>query len=125
LELYSRESGFGKLFYIVNSRLRRVISIPYPTVECYLRAATAVCGDLADFIRLVWEGLNFEFPETPRREVLLFRGVELPESALESYHEIVGGFFAWSTFASFMEKRERGSFTKRREDGEEYGGAWR
>jgi hypothetical protein len=60
--------------------------------------------------------LNFEFPETPRREVVIFRGVELSEAALESYREIVGGFFTWSMFASFTEKRE---------EAEEDGRAWR
>jgi alpha-ketoglutarate-dependent taurine dioxygenase len=60
--------------------------------------------------------LNFEFPETPRRDVVVFRGVELSEAALESYREIVGRFFAWSTFSSFTEKHE---------EAEEYGRAWR
>jgi ankyrin repeat protein len=81
-----------------------------------LRAATESCRDLADFIRLVWEGLNFEFPETPRREVLMFRGVELSEAALESYRDSVGKLIAWSMFSSFTEKRE---------EAEEYGRAWR
>jgi hypothetical protein len=42
-ELYSRESGFGRLLYIVNSRLRKVSSIPYPSRDCYLRAVTESC----------------------------------------------------------------------------------
>jgi hypothetical protein len=81
-----------------------------------MKAVTESCGDLADFVRLMWEGLNFEFRETPRGEVVLFRGVELSEAALESYRENVGGFFAWSVFSSFTEKRE---------EAEEYGRAWR
>jgi ankyrin repeat protein len=60
--------------------------------------------------------LNFEFPETPRGEVVIFRGVELSEAALESYREIVGRFFTWSMFASFTENRE---------EADEYGRAWR
>jgi hypothetical protein len=114
--MYLRESGFGRLLYIVNSRLRRVRSIPYPSKDCDLRAVTESCGDLADFGRLVWEGLSFEVRETPRGEVLLFRGVELPEAALESYRESVGKLIAWSMFSSFTEKRD---------EAEEYGRAWR
>jgi predicted LPLAT superfamily acyltransferase len=64
----------------------------------------------------VWEGLNFVFPETPRGEVLIFRGVELSEAALESYRKSVGHLFAWPMFTSFTEKRE---------EAEEYGRAWR
>jgi hypothetical protein len=63
----------------------------------------------------MWEGLNFEFRET-RGEVVIFRGVELPESALESYRGSVGKLIAWSMFSSFTEKRE---------EAEEYGRAWR
>jgi alpha-D-ribose 1-methylphosphonate 5-triphosphate synthase subunit PhnH len=74
------------------------------------------CGDLADFVRLVWEGLNFEFPETPRGEVVIFRGVELPESALESYRDSVGQLITWSMFSSFTEDREVA---------EEHGRSWR
>jgi hypothetical protein len=116
LELYSQESGIGKFFYTVNSRLGRVKSVENPTPDCFVRAVTESCGDLADFGPLVWEGLNFEFSETPKREVVLFRGVELSEAALESYREIVGKFFTWSMFASFTENRE---------EAEEYGRAWR
>jgi hypothetical protein len=43
VELYSRESGFGRLLYIVNSRLRKVRSIPYPSRDCYLRAVAESC----------------------------------------------------------------------------------
>jgi ankyrin repeat protein len=64
----------------------------------------------------VWEGLNFEFPETPRGEVVLYRGVELSESALESYRSNIGHLFTWSLFASFTEHREVA---------EEYGMTWR
>jgi hypothetical protein len=113
---YSQESGIGKLFYIINSRLRTVKSVRDPTRDCYLRAVTESCGDLADFVRLMWEGLNFEFRETPRREVVMFRGVEVSEAALESHRDIIGGFFSWSMFASFTEKRDVA---------EEYAGAWR
>jgi hypothetical protein len=60
--------------------------------------------------------LNFVFPETPRGEVVIYRGVELLESALESYRDNVGRLIAWSMFASF---------THRREEAEEYGRAWR
>jgi ankyrin repeat protein len=116
LELYSRESGIGKLFYIVNSRLRTVKSIGKPIQSEFERAVTESCGDLSDFVRLVWEGLNFEFPETPRGEVVLYRGVELSESALESYRDSVGYLFAWSMFASFTEHREVA---------EGFGRAWR
>jgi hypothetical protein len=42
----------------------------------------------------MWEGLDFTHM-TPRREVLIFRGVELPELALESYRENVGALFTW------------------------------
>jgi hypothetical protein len=115
LELYSRESGIGKLLYIVNSRLRKVRSIPYPTQDCYLRAVTESCGDLADLVRLVWEGLNFEFRET-MGEVVLYRGVELGEAALTSYRDSVGKVICWSIFSSFTDKRE---------EAEEYGRAWR
>jgi ankyrin repeat protein len=114
--MYSQESGIGEFFYIVNSRLRMVKSIEHPTPECFVRAVTESCGDLADFVRLVREGLNFEFRETQRREVVIFRGVEHSEAALESYREIVGKFFKWSMFSSFTEKRE---------EAEEYGRAWR
>jgi hypothetical protein len=79
LKLYLQNSGVGRLFYIVNSRLRKVRSIRNPVRDCYLRAITESCGDLAGFIRLVWEGLNFVFRETPRREVVIFRGIELSE----------------------------------------------
>jgi hypothetical protein len=106
LELYSRESGIGKLFYIVNSRLLTVKSIRSLTRAEFQRAATDSCEDLADFVRLVWEGLNFEFPEAPRGEVVLYRGVELSGSALESYRGSVGHLFTWSLFASFTESRE-------------------
>jgi hypothetical protein len=116
LELYQRESGCGKLFYIVNSRLRQVRSIQNPTRAEFVRAVTESCGDQADFIRLVWEGLNFEFPETPRRERVIYRGVELWEATLESYRDGVGKLFTWSMFASFTEKRE---------EAEGYGRAWR
>jgi hypothetical protein len=54
----------------------------------------------------VWEGLNFEFPATPRGEVVIYRGVEVSEAALESYRDNVGHLFAWSMFASFTEQRE-------------------
>jgi hypothetical protein len=60
--------------------------------------------------------LNFEFRETPRREVLLYRGVELSEASLESYRDSVGHLFAWPMFTSFTEQRE---------EAEEYGRAWR
>jgi hypothetical protein len=114
LDIYSQESGIGKFFYIVNSRLRRVKSIENPSLDSFMRAVTESCGDLADFVRLVWEGLNFEFPETPKGEVFIFRGVELPASALESYRNSVGTLIAWSMFSSFTEKRE---------EAEEYGRA--
>jgi hypothetical protein len=94
LALYSRENGIGRFFYIVNSMLRRVRSIRSPVPEGFVRAVTESCGDLSDFVRLMWEGLNFEFPDTPRREVAIFRRVELPESALESYRDSVGELFA-------------------------------
>jgi hypothetical protein len=81
LELYLRESGLGGLFYIVNSRLRKVETIRRPSVDCYLEAVVKSCGDLADFIRLLWEGLNFEFPAVPRGELMLYRGVEVSEAA--------------------------------------------
>jgi hypothetical protein len=74
LELYSQEDGIGEFFYIVNSRLRRVKSIENPTPDCFVRAITESCGDLADFVRLVWEGLNFEFREAPRG------GCDIPRS---------------------------------------------
>jgi hypothetical protein len=35
LELCSRESGIGRLFYIVNSRLRKVRSLRSPTRDCF------------------------------------------------------------------------------------------
>jgi hypothetical protein len=116
LELYLREWGIGKLLYIVNSRLRKVKVIHDPTWAEFAKAVTESCGDLADFVRLMWEGLNFEFPETQRREVLIFRGVELPEAALESYRASVGKMFSWPMFSSFTEKRG---------EAEEYGRAWR
>jgi ankyrin repeat protein len=117
LELYLRDSGLGKLSYVVNSRLRRVRSIRSPDRAEFARAVTESCGDLADFVRLVWEGLNFEFSETPRgREVVIYRGVELPEAALESYRNSVGKLISWSMFSSFTEKRD---------EAEEYGMAWR
>jgi hypothetical protein len=49
LELYWRESGIGGLFYIVNSRLRKVRSIRSTTMDGYLRAVTESCEELADF----------------------------------------------------------------------------
>jgi hypothetical protein len=60
--------------------------------------------------------MNFEFPETQRREVVVFRGVELSETALESYRNSIGEAFGWPMFSSFTEKRE---------EAEEYGIAWR
>jgi hypothetical protein len=60
--------------------------------------------------------LNFEFPEAPRGEVVIYRGVELPEAALVSYRENIGKLFGWPMFSSF---------TKKREEAEEYGRAWR
>jgi hypothetical protein len=60
--------------------------------------------------------LNFEFRETPRGEVVIYRGVELSEASLESYRKSVGHLLAWPTFTSFTEKRE---------DAEEYVRAWR
>jgi hypothetical protein len=116
LELYSRECGIGKLLYIMNSRLRRVKVIHNPTRAEYAEAVTESCGDLSDFVRLVWEGLNFEFPETLRRELVICRGVEVPETALESYRESVGKLLSWSLFSSFTEKRE---------EAEDYGRAYR
>jgi hypothetical protein len=59
--------------------------------------------------------LNFEFRVT-RREVTLYRGVELSEAALRSYRVSVGRLISWSMFSSFTEKREVA---------EEYGRAWR
>jgi hypothetical protein len=47
---------------------------------------------------------------------VLYRGVELSESALESYRDGVGRLFTWSVFASFTAKRD---------EAEEYGRAWR
>jgi hypothetical protein len=105
LELYSQENGVGQFFCIVNSRLRRVKSIQNPTRDCYVRAVTESCGDLADFVRLVWEGLNFEFRGTARGGTMIFRGVELQDAALESYRKSFGKRFSWATFASFTEKR--------------------
>jgi ankyrin repeat protein len=116
LEWYSRESGIGKLFHFLNGRLRKVKSIRAPTRAELVRAVTESCGDLAPFVRLVWEGLNFEFRETAMREVVLYRGVELPEAALESYRCLVGRMFTWSMFSSFTEERE---------EAEERGRAWR
>jgi ankyrin repeat protein len=81
-----------------------------------LRAVTDSGGDNADFVRLVGEDLNSEFPETPRGEVVLYRGVELSEASLESYRKSVGHLFAWPMFTSITEKRE---------EAEEYGIAWR
>jgi hypothetical protein len=52
----------------------------------------------------MWEGLNFEFPETPRG--VIYRGVELSEEALERYRECVERLIASPTFASFTGKRE-------------------
>jgi hypothetical protein len=69
-----------------------VKSVQNPTLDCFVGAVTESCRDLTDFVRLAWEGLTFEFPETPRREVVIFRGVELSDAALESYREIVGRF---------------------------------
>jgi hypothetical protein len=73
LEGYLRASGFGKPFHIVNSMLRMVKSIPAPTRHCYLTAVTDSCGDLADFARLVWEGLTLRVPGRAEG-----RGVDLP-----------------------------------------------
>jgi ankyrin repeat protein len=115
LEAYLRESGFGKLFHIVNSRLRNVKSIENPIRDDYVRAITDSFGDLAGFVRLVWEALNFQFRET-RGEVVLFREVELSEAALESYRNSIGKLIAWPMFTSF---------TVRREGAEGYGRAWR
>jgi hypothetical protein len=94
-----------------------VKSIENPTPECRVKAVKESC-DPADCVRLAWEDLNFEYPVTPRREVVIFRGVELSQAALESYREIVGGFFTWSMFSSFAENQE---------EAEEYGesAAWR
>jgi hypothetical protein len=116
LELYLRENGIGGFFYILNSMLRKVQSIRSPNRAEFAGAVTEACGDLSDFIRLVWDGLNFEFGETPRREVVIFRGVELPEAVLESYRKSVGELFTWSMFSSFTEEREKA---------EEYGRSWR
>jgi ankyrin repeat protein len=60
--------------------------------------------------------LNFEFRDTPRREVVIYRGVELSEAALEGYRGSVGKSFGWAMFSSFTEEREVA---------EEYGRAWR
>jgi ankyrin repeat protein len=81
-----------------------------------VRAIAESCGELADFVRLIWEGLNFEFREIPRGEVVIYRGVELSDAALGSYRDRVGRLFAWPTFTSFTEQREVA---------EEYGRAWR
>jgi hypothetical protein len=50
--------------------------------------------------------LNFAFPETPRREVVIYRGVELPESALEGYGDGMGKVFRWWMCANLTKKRE-------------------
>jgi ankyrin repeat protein len=60
--------------------------------------------------------LNLEFREMPRKERVVYRGVELSEAALEGYRNCVGELFTWSMFASFTEERE---------EAEEYGRAWR
>jgi hypothetical protein len=118
LELYSRWSGFGELFYIVNSRLRRVASIRRSTRSEFTAALTDSCGALTDFVRLVWEGLNCEFPDTPRREAMIYRGVELSEAALGIYHDNVGKLFSWSVFSSFTARRECDSRQAQKASGE-------
>jgi hypothetical protein len=81
----------------------------------HVKAVTAPMGHVAPFIRLVWEGLVFEFPETPRREWVIYRGVELSE-AVESYRDHVGRFCTCSVISSLTEKCE---------EAEAYGIAWR
>jgi ankyrin repeat protein len=97
--------------------LRRLKSIRDPSRDGDFRSVGISCGDLADFVRLVWEGLNFEFRETPKgKVVVIYRSVELSEAALESYRESVGRMFAWAMFSSFTEERDKA---------EGYGVAWR
>jgi hypothetical protein len=60
--------------------------------------------------------LNFEFPETLRRELVIYRGVELAEAVLEGHRNNIGRLFSWPMFSSFTEKREEAL---------EYGRAWR
>jgi ankyrin repeat protein len=92
-------------------------SIQSATPTDLVKSISESCGDLAGFLRLVLEGLNFEFRETPRgKEAVIFRGVELPESGLRWYRDNVGTLFTWSMLASFTEKIEQAT---------EYGRAWR
>jgi hypothetical protein len=65
---------------------------------------------------MVWEGLNREFRERPKGEVVvIYRRVELSEAALKSYRDSVERMTMRSLFASFTEKRE---------EAESHGRAW-
>jgi hypothetical protein len=72
------------------------------------KAIESVCGDLADFVQLAWDGLNLLprlTPKPPAKELTLYRGVELPKEALEEYTKKIGQFICWSSFTSVTTKR--------------------
>jgi hypothetical protein len=75
-----------------------------------LQAVSDACGDLTDFVRLVWEGLkivNLVLPEPPSKELVLFRGAELSKEVFESYRRNEGRYIVWTDFNSFTMHQSR------------------
>jgi hypothetical protein len=59
-----------------------------PSVD--LAAVSGVLGSLANFVWLAWAGLSVM---PPSESTIVYRGVELPSGALDSYREMVGKSF--------------------------------
>jgi hypothetical protein len=117
LEFYIENSAIGRMMHVVNARLWGAECDSSVDHQCCVKAIAAACGDLAYFVHLVWQGLNFEIDEKGRETgFYIYRGVEVSETVLTAYRDTRGKLFSWPVFASFTDKRE---------EAEEHGRSWR
>jgi hypothetical protein len=105
------------MMHVVNARLWGAGCDSSVDYQRCVKAISDACGDLAYFVHLVWQGLNFEINEKRRETgMYIYRGVEVSETVLAAYRANRGKKFSWPVFASFTDNRE---------EAEEYGRVWR
>jgi hypothetical protein len=112
LKIYSREEKDGSpgpLYKEMNRRLRTITVVENRDWRSPAKAVDSACGELADFVHLIWYALRTGFrlsPPTGTGPLTVFRGAELPQGTLEAYGRCQGRFIAWPGFTSFTTDRK-------------------
>ena len=101
LEIFVRNCDTGGILRCMNSRLRSIPTSHPEDSNGLVTSVSTACGDLSNFIWLIWAGMK-----TSKLDGPLFRGVELRADELDELRSNVGKIIVWPGFSTCASTRE-------------------